>query len=69
MKLTKEQVSKLNTIAQEDFEKAKAMLDGINMALGTEYDWLCKRVIYSDDTSSVAARYATCHDAWANAEE
>lgn len=69
MKLTKEQVSKLNTIAQEDFEKAKAMLDGINMVLGTEYDWLCKRVIYSDDTSSVAARYATCHDAWANAEE
>lgn len=69
MKLTKEQVSKLNTIAQEDFEKVKAMLDGINMVLGTEYDWLHKRVIYSDDTSSVAARYATCHDTWANAEE
>ena len=69
MKLTKEQDSKLNTIAPEDFEKAKAMLDGINMVLGTEYDWLYKRVIYSDDTSSVAARYATCHDAWANAEE
>lgn len=69
MKLTKEQVSKLNTIAQEDFEKAKAMLDGINMVLGTDYGWLYKRVIFSDDTRSVAARYATCHDAWANAEE
>ena len=69
MKLTKEQVSKLNTIAQEDFEKAKAMLEGINMVLGTEYDWLRKRVIYSDDTSSVAARYETCHDAWVNAED
>lgn len=69
MTLTKEQVHELNTVAAENFEKAKAMLDGINMVLGTEYGWLCKRVVFFDDTRSVAAKYATAHDAWANAEE
>ena len=69
MKLTKEQAHKLNAIAAENFEKAQGMLDGINMVLGTEYGWLCRRVVFFDDTSSVSAKYATAHDAWANAEE
>lgn len=69
MKLTKEQAHKLNAIAAENFEKAQGMLDGINMVLGTEYGWLCGRVVFFDDTSSVAAKYATAHDVWASAEE
>lgn len=35
--MTKEIIAKLNTIAKEDFTKAKIMLEGINLALGTEY--------------------------------
>lgn len=62
--MTRKQVSELNTIAAHDFEKAKAMLEGINMVLGTEYGWLNKRVVFFDDTSSVARKYATAHDAY-----
>lgn len=61
--MTKKMISDINTIAQEDFEKAKAMLEGINMVLGTEYGWLNKRVVFFDDTSSTARKYATAHDA------
>ena len=46
MVLTREVVSKLNDVAQEDFEKAQAMLDGINMVLKTKYGWLNKRVVF-----------------------
>ena len=66
--MTKTQISKLNTIATQDFEKAKAMLEGINMILGTEYGWLNKRVVFFDDTSSTARKYATAHDAYAYAK-
>ena len=61
-------IKKLNTIAQENFEKAQAMLEGINMIQGTEYGRLNKRVVFFDDTSSVSRKYATAHDAWAYAE-
>lgn len=67
--LNKDVFHQLNKTAQIDFEKAKAMLDGINLVLGTNYDWLNKRVIFSDDNTTVAMKYATAHDAWANAEE
>ncbi len=66
--MTKEMISKLNKIAAENFEKAQAMLEGINLVLGTEYGWLAKRVVFFDDTSSVAEKYASAHDAWAYAE-
>ena len=66
--MTKTQISKLNTIATQDFEKAKAMLEGINMILGTEYGWLNKRVVFFDDTSSTARKYATAHGAYAYAK-
>lgn len=66
--MTKTQISKLNTIATQDFEKAKVMLEGINMILGTEYGWLNKRVVFFDDTSSTARKYATAHDAYAYAK-
>ena len=66
--MTKTQISKLNIIATQDFEKAKAMLEGINMILGTEYGWLNKRVVFFDDTSSTARKYATAHDAYAYAK-
>ena len=68
MKMTRTQISKLNAIATQDFEKAKAMLEGINMILGTEYGWLNKRVVFFDDTSSTARKYATAHDAYAYAK-
>lgn len=66
--MSREMISKLNEIAEENFEKAQAMLEGINLVLGTEYGWLKKRVVIFDDTSSVAAKYASAHDAWAYAE-
>lgn len=68
MNLTIETVSKLNRTAMEDFEKAQAMIEGINMVLGTEYGFLNKRVVFFDDTSSVARKYATAHDAMAYAK-
>ena len=66
--MNKEMISNLNDMAIENFEKAKAMLDGINMVLNTEYGWLNRRVVFFDDTSSVARKYATAHDAYAWAE-
>lgn len=42
--MTKEQVEILNKIAREDFARAVAMLDGINLVLGTLYGWRGKRV-------------------------
>ena len=68
MNLTIETISVLNRTATEDFEKAKSMLDGINMVLGTEYEFLNKRVVFFDDTSSIARKYATAHDAMAYAK-
>ncbi len=68
MKLTKEQVKELNSIASKDFEKARAMLDGINMVLGTEYGWLAKRVVFFEDTTTVAKKYASAYDALVYAE-
>lgn len=67
-KMTKEMIGKLNNMAAENFEKAQATLDGINMVLGTEYGWLNRRVVFFDDTSSVARKYATAHDAYVYAE-
>ena len=67
-KMTKEMIGKLNNMAAENFEKAQAMLDGINMVLGTEYGWLNGRVVFFDDTSSVARKYAIAHDAYTYAE-
>lgn len=69
MKLTKAQVSTLNKIAQIDFQKAQAMLDGINLVLDTQYGWLAKRVVWFENPNgSVAEKYAHPHDAWADAE-
>lgn len=68
MKMNKEMISNLNDMAIENFEKAQAMLDGINMVLNTEYGWLNRRVVFFDDTSSAARKYATAHDAYAWAE-
>lgn len=67
MILSKEVVSKLNTVAQEDFEKAQAMLDGINMVLRTKYGWLNRRVVFFDNPYAVD-KYKSAHDAWTYAE-
>lgn len=69
MELSKAVFSQLNEIAQSDFERAQAMLDGINLALGTEYGWLNKRVTFFDDNTTAVRKYATAHDAWVNAKD
>lgn len=66
--MTKNMISKLNSIAREDFGKAQAILEGINMISEVEYGWLNKRVVFFDDTSSVSRKYATAHDAYVYAE-
>lgn len=67
--IKKEMISKLNSIATEDFEKAQAMLDGINLVLGTKYGWLAGRVVFFDKPDgTVAEKYAGAHDAWVYAE-
>lgn len=60
MKLTKKQIKTLNNVAEVDFDKAKSMLEGINMVLGTDYDWLAKRVVWFEGKIA--------HDAWAWAD-
>lgn len=61
VKMTKEMIFVLNTMAHKDFERAQAMLDGINMVLDTEYIWINKRVAFVDDKS-------IAHDAYVYAE-
>lgn len=51
-------IKRLNVIASFDFEKAQAMLEGINLALGTEYAWLNKRVVFGDEEKHDAYIYA-----------
>ena len=67
--LNKETIKKLNEIAIEDFDKAEAMLDGINMVLGTKYGWLKRRVVFFDEPdASTCIKYRNVHDAWAHAK-
>lgn len=67
--MTKKMISKLNRMAQEDFGKAQAILEGINMVSEIEYGWLNKRVVFFDNPSaSTAVKYASVHDAYAYAE-
>ena len=67
--MTKAIIKTLNTIAEKDFTKAQAMLDGINLALDTKYGWLHKRVVFFDNPDgSTAEKYAHAHDAYAYAE-
>lgn len=58
--MKKEQIIKLNRMAKEDWEKAQAMLDGINMVSEIKYGWLRKRVTIMIDGQP--------HDAWVWAE-
>lgn len=59
--MTRKQIKELNEIALVDWAKAQAMLEGINMVLGTEYGWLNKRVTMTWEDGSK-------HDAWVWAE-
>ena len=59
-----EQIRKINEVAQENFDRAKGMLDMLNELTGLKLGWLAKRVVVFDNPdSSVAERYASCHDA------
>lgn len=44
--LTSTDVDILNKIAKNDFDRAVAMLDGINLVLGTNYGWMDKKVVW-----------------------
>ena len=69
MKLTKTQIATLNNTAKTDFPKAQAMLEGMNMVLGTQYGWLAGRVVWFDDpNASTCVKYAHAHDAFTYAE-
>ena len=69
MMMNKEMIATLNYTAQEDFNKAQSMLDGINLVLGTKYGWLAKRVVFFDNPDgSTAEKYAAAHDAYVYAE-
>ena len=68
--LTREQIKIINEIAAVDFSKARGMLDGANMVLGTKYGFSKRRVVVFDNPDgSVAERYAHFHDAYTIAEE
>ena len=68
--MKKETISKINRIAQNDFDKARLMLDNINKVLGTQYGWLYKRVVFFDNPNgTIAEKYKGTHDAWAYAED
>lgn len=60
MKLTKKQIETLNNVAKCDYDKAKAMLEGINMVLGTDYEWLAERVVWFEGKIA--------YDAWGLAD-
>ena len=69
MKMTKTMISELNKIAQEDFDKAQVMLDGINLVMGTKYDWLNRRVVFFDEPDcATCIKYRNAHDAYAYAK-
>lgn len=66
MKLTKTQISVLNRTAKTDWPKAQAMLEGINLVLGTQYGWAASRVVWFENPNgSTAEKYAHYHDAYA----
>ena len=70
MKLTKDQIITLNSMAQTNWEKAQGMLDGMNAILGTKYGWLAKRVVWFENPDGgPAGKYAACHDALAWSED
>ena len=63
----KERIDKINKMAQENFERAKGMLEMFNDIYGTKFGWLNKRVVFFDNPDgTVAEMYAHVHDAWVN---
>lgn len=44
--MTSTEVDILNKIAKQDFARAVAMLDGINLVMGTKYGWEDKNVVW-----------------------
>lgn len=58
MEITREAANQLNAVAQMDFNTAIAMLNGINLVLGTQYTWLNKRVVFTDEDGKFHDAYA-----------
>lgn len=69
----KEQINRINKMALTNWERAKGMLDMFNDIYDTKFDWLNKRVVFSDypgtAEDNTAAFYANCHDAYTAMEE
>ena len=62
----KEKIKMINSIAQENFDKAQGMLEMLNSIYGTNYAFLARRVVFSDYSGTAeentAQYYAYCHD-------
>ncbi len=68
-KINKETIRKINEIAQDDFHRAQAMLEGINIVLDTKYGWLNKRIVFFDEPDApTCIKYRHAHDAYVYAE-
>lgn len=64
MKELKELVYMINH--EPNFEKAKGMLEMLNVVFGTQYGFVARRVVYFDDpNASTCEKYAHAHDLWA----
>lgn len=65
-----ERIKKINTVAQEDFSKAKGMLEMLNDICGTHFGWLAKRVVFFTNADGSIAKertaQTTAHDAYSN---
>lgn len=64
----KERIKMINEMAQTNFDIAKGMLEMLNNICGTKFNFLAKRVVFSEYPGTAedncAAFYAKCHDAY-----
>ena len=63
MKVTRETITRINSVAQENFDIARGMLAMLNELSGTEFGWLNKRVVWFEEPDKGYS--SPCHDLWA----
>lgn len=64
MELDESLFEDLNYWAETNFEIARIMLCGVNLVLGTDFRWLKKRVVWSENPNTSVSEYYKCvHDA------
>lgn len=65
----KAMIKKINEVALEDFDRAKGMLDAVNMIAGLHYGWLNRRVVWFDNPFASTCNRGCAHDAYVTAED